>query len=73
MKRGIKWHPEVDQSIFDTHGRGVPVDGFVLISLGKTAEDQLDCGVVTEKTWRERLKQACQHSLFGWSCKECLN
>lgn len=70
----IDWHPEVDQAMFDGRGCGVPVDGFVLISLGKTPEDQLDCGVVTEQTWRTRLRHTCEHNLnlMGWSCKACL-
>ena len=67
----IDWQ-DVDQSIFDCHGRGVPVDGLVLISLGATAENEPDCGVVKESTWRQRLKQTCSHNLIGWSCKACL-
>ena len=68
----IQWHPEVDQSIFDGHGRMSPVNGYVLISLGAVPDGQPECGVVTEAEWRERLKHKCSHGFWGWSCKKCL-
>src|SRR3990167_2787369 len=69
------WHPEIDQSRFEGHGRGVAVDGYVLVSLGIVPDGQIECGVVTEQNWRARLDQSCLHDgqrLSGWSCKECL-
>ncbi len=66
----IEWHPEVDQSGFS--GRGVPTNGFVLVSLGMVPEGSPECGVVTVKDWISRLKETCSHQLDGWSCKRCL-
>ena len=61
-----EYHPEISQKRFEGKGRGVPVDGFVLVANG------LDCAVVTEADWRERLAQQCEHGYWGWSCKKCL-
>lgn len=65
----ITWHPEVDHSIFA--GRGVPVDGFVLISMGSVPEGKEECQVVAENTWQARLKEVCSHGFKGWTCKQC--
>ena len=62
-----KWQ-KVKIEEFDGKGRGVPVNGFVLISRGGEIED---C-VVTEEDWRARLTYACKHGQEGWSCKVCL-
>lgn len=61
---------DVSQSRFDGKGRGVPVDGYVLISRGLHAEDEN--GVVTESGYLTRLGQTCTHGYQGWSCKACL-
>ncbi len=66
----IKWHPEIDQSMFDGHGRGAPVNGYVLIALGRNADPE--CGVVTKADWLTRLSETCSHGWEGWTCKECL-
>ena len=69
-RTGITWHPEISQDRFN--GRGIPVDGYVLVSLGAVAEGSPDCGVVSDQDWRERLTYTCTHRLAGWSCKECI-
>lgn len=51
------------------HGRGVPVNGYVLIS---TKDKDSFGSVVTEEAWRQRLDWTCKHGREGWSCKECL-
>lgn len=56
----------VDKSIFDGKGRGVPVNGFVLIAGRLGADDY----IVTESTWLNRLETGCKHAA-GWSCKLC--
>lgn len=66
------WHPEIDQSIFDGKGRFFPVDGYVLISLGRVPDDMPEHGVVTEKDWLARLDHKCKHGYSGWTCKACL-
>ncbi len=72
MLAPIKWHPEINQKIFDGHGRGVPVDGFVLISMGRVADNMPECQVVAETDWMTRLAHKCDHSYKGWTCKPCL-
>lgn len=68
-KRSVNKSPgvnNVNKSIFETKGRGVPVNGYVLVSTGD------DSIVVTEADWLSRLSKICTHGLAGWSCKECL-
>jgi len=62
-----------DVSSFDGHGRGVPVNGYVLISLGAVEEGKPEGMVISEAIWRDRLDKRCQHGLLGWSCKKCLH
>jgi hypothetical protein len=62
-----KWL-KVPLSLFDGKGRGMPVDGFVLISRSSDIEDS----VVSEEDWKARLDYCCKHGREGWSCKECL-
>lgn len=69
----ITWHLEVNQSIFDEHGQGVPVDGFVLISMGRVPEGSEECQVVTQGAWQARLNEVCSHGFKGWTCKKCLH
>lgn len=71
-RTGINWHPEIDQSTFDGRGRGVPVNGYVLVSLGAVLDGKPECGVVTHVDWLARLETRCAHGLHGWSCKPCL-
>lgn len=52
-----------------SRGRGVPVNGYVLIS---TKDKESFGSVVTEKAWRARLDWTCKHGREGWSCKACL-
>ena len=68
----IKWQDK-PISMFDGKGRGVPVDGFVLISMGSVADDMPECQVVTQDAWLARLKQTCTHGFKGWTCKKCLH
>lgn len=55
----------VDLSMFSGRGRGVPVNGYVLVA--GNGEDY----VVKESDWLERLQTSCLHGLAGWSCKLC--
>ena len=71
-KTNIKWHPEVDLKMFEGKGRGVPVNGFVMISRRSNPNGDTEHGVVTEADWRARLKNKCSHGFWGWSCKDCL-
>ena len=66
------YHPDVPVGLFDGHGRGVPVKGYVLVSLRSSIEGKPEQAVVTKQTWRERLDKVCAHALAGWSCKVCL-
>jgi len=69
----IDWQDQVDKRIFDKAGRGVPVNGFVLVSRGlHIADDAERDRVVTEEVWRTRLGQTCEHGFEGWTCKRCL-
>jgi hypothetical protein len=52
-----------------SHGRGVPVNGYVLIA---TKDKNSFGSVVSEKSWRARLDWTCKHGRPGWSCKTCL-
>jgi len=71
VSKSVSWQ-NVDQSIFDGHGRGVPVNGYVLIGLGKVGEDRPENGVVTVADWQSRMDYTCQHNFNGWTCKACL-
>lgn len=68
---------DVDTKIFDGHGRGVPINGYVLVTrrspswVNGELTGELS-GVVTEQVLRNRLTQRCKHNLAGWSCKPCL-
>lgn len=53
---------DIDQGIFVTKGRGVPVNGYVLVA---------GLGVIDEITWESRLKTKCKHGYGGWKCIEC--
>jgi len=66
----IDWQDQVDRKMFDGVGRGVPVNGYVMISRGRGFED--NDGIVTEEVWRARLGQTCEHGFEGWTCKRCL-
>jgi len=69
----IDWQDQVDKRIFDKVGRGIPVNGFVLISRGLHIADDIERDrVVTEEAWRTRLGQTCEHGSAGWTCKRCL-
>jgi hypothetical protein len=54
-----------DKSIFNGKGRGVPVNGYVLIA------SRPDDIIVTQEAWQVRLNTKCTHNLAGWSCKLC--
>ena len=56
----------INVSKFDSVGRGVPVNGYVLIAV------QNGNAVINESDWREGLKRVCRHGKNGWSCK-CFN
>lgn len=53
---------DIDIKLFEGKGRGVPINGYVLID---------KVGVITELDWLARLKTICAHGLTGWSCKVC--
>lgn len=53
----------ISRARFDTKGRGVVVDGYVLVSKGK------DDVVISQSDWLARLNQFCKHGKQGWSCK----
>lgn len=53
---------DIDHSLFVTKGRGVPVNGYVLVA---------GIGVIDEPTWESRLKTKCKHGYGGWKCIEC--
>lgn len=53
---------DIDKSLFTTKGRGVPVNGYVLVA---------GLGVIDEPTWQSRLKTKCKHGYGGWKCIEC--
>ena len=65
-----KWQKVSQETLqlFNGKGRGVPVNGLVLVSRGGEIEDS----VVTEKDWKARLDYTCKHGQEGWSCKVCL-
>ena len=70
-RTSIKWE-DVPLSHFSGKGRGVVVDGYVMVSLGLEHEER----VVSEDTWRGRMSHQCihdaQHKVGAWSCKPCL-
>src|SRR3990167_770439 len=66
------WHPEISQDRFKGKGRGVPVDGYVLVSIKAEPNGNTEHGIVDVDTWRARLNKVCAHGLAGWSCKSCL-
>lgn len=53
---------------FEGHGRGKPVDGMVLVSVGLAQEDYM----MDQTEWSYRMDKSCLHGLFGVSCKTCL-
>src|SRR3990172_13006585 len=66
------WHPEISQDRFKGVGRGIPVDGYVLVSIKSEPNGNTEHGIVDVDTWRARLNKVCAHGLAGWSCKSCL-
>jgi len=66
------WHPEISQDRFKGKGRGVPVDGYVLVSIKSEPNGNTEHGIVDVDTWHARLDKGCAHGLAGWSCKPCL-
>lgn len=55
----IKTYPDKEH-LFDGKGRGVVVNGYVLIA---------GVGVIDELTWKAKLNQTCIHGFKGWACK----
>lgn len=53
---------DIDLTRFETKGRGVPVNGYVLVA---------GLGVIDEPTWQSRLNTKCKHGYGGWKCIEC--
>ena len=73
----INWCNDIPLSLFEGHGRGVPVKGYVLIarsspSMVKGEWTDGEQGIVKTKDWIARLARACAHSPPGWSCKPCI-
>src|SRR3990172_8071924 len=66
------WHPLISQDRFKGVGRGIPVDGYVLVSLKSEPNGDTEHGIVDVDTWHARLDKVCAHGLAGWSCKPCL-
>jgi hypothetical protein len=72
VKRTSIWHTEISQDRFKGVGRGIPVDGYVLVSLKSEPNGNTLQAVVSHADWTDRLDKVCAHGLAGWSCKECL-
>ncbi len=71
----FKWQDK-PESMFDGKGRGVPVDGFVMVARKYIKTDGFTDtvhGVVTQQDWLARLKYKCPHDYKGWTCKKCLH
>lgn len=66
------WYPEISQDRFKGVGRGIPVDGYVLVSRKSEPNGNTEQGIVDVETWRAKLDRVCNHGLAGWSCKACL-
>jgi hypothetical protein len=64
----VKVPPDLMEEL-KKNGRGVPVDGYVLVA---TKDSSSFGSVVSEEAWRARLDWTCKHGREGWSCKECL-
>ena len=70
----INWVTHIPESKFDGKGRGVPVDGFVMVKQRMEAVDGLPDivhGILEEGEWRTRLDVQCPHGFYGFA-HDCL-
>ena len=70
----INWVNHVPESAFDGKGRGVPVNGFVMVKRRMEVVDGLPDivhGILAKGEWMGRLEVKCPHGFSGFA-HDCL-
>lgn len=71
----VPWVTTMPESRFEGYGRGVVVDGYVMVKrrIGRDALGipEVEHGILKVKDWKARLKVKCPHGFYGFA-HDCL-